>query len=36
VEYDLTLSALERWITQATLSGSFKTKDNQSPEEEQD
>ncbi|MFQ0999227.1 transposase, partial [Gilliamella sp. BG6] len=25
-EYDLTPSALDRWITQASQSGSFKTK----------
>lgn len=30
-EYDLTHSALDRWITQASQSGSFKTKDNRSP-----
>ncbi|WP_392562163.1 IS3 family transposase [Orbus sturtevantii] len=33
--YDLTPSALDRWITQATQSGSFKTKDNRSQEEKE-
>lgn len=32
-EYDLTASALDRWITQFQQSGSFKEKDNRSPEE---
>ena len=32
-EYDLTLSALDRWIKQAQTSGSFKEKDNRSTEE---
>ncbi|OCG45333.1 transposase [Gilliamella sp. Choc5-1] len=33
-EYDLTSSALDRWITQSSQSGSFKTKDNRSPQEQ--
>lgn len=32
-EYDLTPSALDRWIKQAKTSGSFKEKDNRSAEE---
>ena len=32
-EYDLTASALDRWITQLQSTGSFKEKDNRSPEE---
>jgi transposase len=32
-EYELTASALDRWITQFQQSGSFKEKDNRSPEE---
>ena len=32
-EYDLTPSALDRWIRQATTTGSFKEKDNRSDEE---
>lgn len=32
-EYDLTPSSLDRWITQSQASGSFKEKDNRSPEE---
>lgn len=32
-EYDLTETALFRWIRQANNSGSFKEKDNRSPEE---
>ncbi|OCG48055.1 transposase [Gilliamella sp. Choc5-1] len=34
-EYDLTPSALDRWITQSSQSGSFKTKDNRSPQEQE-
>lgn len=34
-EYDLTASALDRWIKQAQTTGSFKEKDNRSPEEEE-
>jgi transposase len=32
-EYDLTPSALDKWIRQSKSSGSFKEKDNRSPEE---
>ena len=32
-QYDLTLSALDRWISQSSQSGSFKTKNNRMPEE---
>ena len=32
-EYGLTASALDRWIKQAQTTGSFKDKDNGSPEE---
>jgi len=32
-EYDLTASALDRWISQAQTTGSFKEKDNRSTEE---
>lgn len=32
-EYDLTPSSLDRWITQHQQSGSFKEKDNKSPEQ---
>ena len=32
-EYDLTASALDRWIIQAQTTGSFKEKDNRSSEE---
>jgi len=31
-EYDLTASALDRWIKQSQTSGSFKEKDNRSTE----
>jgi len=31
--YDLTASALDRWIKQAQTTGSFKEKDNRSSEE---
>ena len=31
-EYELTASALDRWITQFRQSGSFKEKDNRPPE----
>ncbi len=34
-EYELTPSALDRWITQFQQSGSFKEKDNRSPEEQE-
>lgn len=32
-EYDLIPSALDRWIKQARTTGSFKEKENRSPEE---
>jgi transposase len=32
-QYDLTPSALDRWINQSSKSGSFKTKNNRTPEE---
>ena len=32
-QYDLTFSTLDRWISQSSQSGSFKTKDNRTPEE---
>ncbi|KJD43298.1 transposase [Paenibacillus terrae] len=32
-EYELSASALDRWIKQAQTSGSFAEKDNRSPEE---
>lgn len=32
-EYDLTASALDRWINQSQTTGSFKEKDNRSSEE---
>ena len=32
-EYDLTPSSLDKWIGQSKTTGSFKEKDNQSPEE---
>ena len=34
-EYELTASALDRWITQLQQSGSFKEKDNRPPEEQE-
>jgi transposase len=34
-EYELTASALDRWIMQFQQSGSFKEKDNRSPEEQE-
>ncbi|WP_134757217.1 IS3 family transposase [Paenibacillus athensensis] len=34
-EYDLTASALDRWINQAQTTGSFKEKDNRTSEEEE-
>lgn len=33
--YELTASALDRWIKQFQQSGSFKEKDNRSPEEQE-
>jgi len=32
-EYELSASAFDRWIKQAQTTGSFKEKDNRSPEE---
>lgn len=32
-EYDLTQSALDKWVKQSQTSGSFKEKDNRTPEE---
>ncbi|BFH10945.1 transposase [Paenibacillus dendritiformis] len=32
-EYELTVSALDRWIKQAEQSGSFSERNNRSPEE---
>lgn len=32
-EYDLTPSVLDKWLKQSRSSGSFKEKDNRSPEE---
>jgi transposase len=32
-EYDLTPSSLNKWIGQSQTTGSFKEKDNQTPEE---
>lgn len=34
-EYELTPSSLDRWISQYNSSGSFKEKDNRTPEEEE-
>ncbi|MFE4133923.1 transposase [Peribacillus sp. YIM B13482] len=34
-EYELTASALDRWIAQFQQTGSFKEKDNRSPEEQE-
>ncbi|MDF9761216.1 transposase [Peribacillus simplex] len=34
-EYELTPSSLDRWIQQSENSGSFKEKDNRSPEEQE-
>lgn len=34
-EYELTASALDRWIKQFQQSGSFKENDNRSPEEQE-
>ena len=34
-EYDLTPSSLDRWIYQDETSGSFKEKDNRSPEQQE-
>ncbi|KXG74501.1 hypothetical protein AN619_23220 [Thermotalea metallivorans] len=32
-EYDLTASALDKWINQSQSTGSFREKDNRTPEE---
>lgn len=34
-EYDLVPSALDRWIKQSETTGSFKEKDNRTPEQEE-
>jgi transposase len=34
-EYELTPSSLDRWIQQSETTGSFKEKDNRSPEEQE-
>ncbi|MEH6944577.1 transposase [Bacillus sp. JJ722] len=34
-EYELTASALDRWITQFQQTGSFKEKDNRRPEDQE-
>ncbi len=34
-EYELTPSALDKWIKQSQISGSFKEKDNRTPEEQE-
>lgn len=34
-EYDIASSLLDKWIAQATKTGSFKEKDNRSPEDEE-
>jgi transposase len=34
-EYDISGSLLDKWIAQATNTGSFKEKDNRSPEDEE-
>ncbi|QWU44677.1 transposase [Bacillus sp. NP247] len=34
-EYDLTPSSLDKWVSQSQTSGSFKEKDNLSPEEQE-
>jgi transposase len=34
-EYELTPSALDKWIRQSKTSGSFKEKDNLTPEQEE-
>ncbi len=35
LEYELTPSALDKWIKQSQTSGSFKEKDNRTPEEQE-
>lgn len=34
-EYDISSSMLDRWIAQSTNSGSFKEKDNRTPEQQE-
>jgi transposase len=34
-EYDLTTSALDRWISQSRQSGSFAAKENRTPQEKE-
>lgn len=34
-EYDLTASALDKWIKQSQSTGSFREKDNRTPEEDE-
>jgi transposase len=34
-EYDLTPSSLDKWVSQSQTSGSFKEKDNLTPEEQE-
>ena len=34
-EYDLTASAFDKWVKQSKTSGSFKEKDNRTPEQEE-
>ena len=34
-EYDLTPSSLDKWVNQSQTSGSFKEKDNLTPEEQE-
>ena len=34
-EYDISASLLDKWIAQATNTGSFKEKDNRTPEQEE-
>lgn len=34
-EYELTPSAFDKWVKQSTTSGSFREKDNRTPEEEE-
>ena len=34
-EYDLTPSSLDKWVNQSQSSGSFKEKDNLTPEEQE-
>ncbi len=34
-EYDISASLLDKWIAQATSTGSFKEKDNRTPEQDE-